>query len=89
MSSVSKEAMEQLRQEMLYDNKIAGLEAQKHEENMRTDTDYFCEWVLDNLFRIGDSNNPTSLRDMIELLNGEVRKYDQDIDEVYNFMKEI
>jgi len=89
MSSVSKENMELLRQEMLYDNKIAELEAQVHEDNMRIDTDYFCEWVLDNLFRIGDGNNPTSLRDMIELLNSEIRKYDQDIDEIYNFMKEI
>jgi len=89
MSSVSKENMELLRQEMLYDNKIAELEAQVHEDDMRTDVDYFCEWELDNLFRVGDSNSPISLRDMIELLNGEIRKYYQDIDEVYNFMKEI
>jgi len=89
MSSVSKEDMEQLRQEMLYDNKIAELEAQEHEENMRTDVDYFCEWELDNLFRVGDSNSPTSLRDMIELLNSEIRKYDQDIDSVYDYLKEI
>ena len=81
-----KEAM---RQEMLYDNRIAELEAQVHEDDMRTNINYFCEWVLDNLFRIGDSNNPTSLRDMIELLNSEIRKYDQDIDYVYSYMKEI
>ena len=89
MSSVSKENMELLRQEMLEDGRIEELEAQEHEYNMRTDTDYFCEWVLDNLFRIGDGNNPTSLRDMIELLNSEIRKYDQDIDNVYEYFKEI
>ena len=89
MSKVSQEDMDILREEMLYDNKIAELEAQVHEDNMRIDTDYFCEWVLDNLFRIGDGNNPTSLRDMIELLNSEIRKYDQDIDNVYEYFKEI
>jgi len=80
---------EAMRQEMLEANRIEELEAQEHEYNMRTDVDYFCEWELDNLFRVGDSNNPTSLRDMIELLNSEIKKYDQDIDEVYNFIKEI
>ena len=81
-----KEAM---RQEMLEANRIEELEAQKHKYNMLTNIYYFCEWELDNLFRVEDSNNPTSLRDMIELLNSEIRKYNQDIDEVYNFMKEI
>jgi len=65
------------------------LEAQLHEDNMRTNADYFCEWVLDNLFRIGGVNNPTSLRDMIELLNKEIMKYGQDIDSVYEYFKEI
>jgi len=80
---------EAMRQEMLEANRIEELEAQKHEYNMRTDADYFCEWVLDNLFRIGGIHNPTSLRDMIELLNSEVKKYDQDIDSVYEYFKEI
>ena len=85
MSSVSKEDMEQLRQEMLYDNKITELESQVHEDDMRTNINYFCEWCLDNLVK----SNTTSLRDMVELLNGEVRKYDQDIDSVYDYLKEI
>ena len=81
-----KEAM---RQEMLEANRIEELEAQKHEYNMLTNIYYFCEWELDNLFKVGDSNNPTSLRDMIEELNAEIRKYNQDIDYVYDYFKEI
>ena len=89
MSKVSQEDMNILREEMLYDNRIAELEGTEHEYNMRTDADYFCEWVLDSLIRVGNIHNPTSLRDMIELLNSECRKYDQDIDYVYSYMKEI
>jgi len=89
MSNVSQEDMDILREEMLYDNKIAELETKSHEDDMRTDADYFCEWVLDNLTKVGNIHNPTSLRDMIELLNDTIKEYGQDIDEVYNFMKEI
>jgi len=89
MSNVSQEDMNMLREEMLYDNKIAELKDRVHEDDMRNDVDYFCDCALDNLIRVGNIHNPTSLRDMIELLNSEIRKYGQDIDSVYEYFKEI
>ena len=85
MLSINQKELELMRQEMLYENKLAELEAREHEQKMQGDTDYFCEWVLDNLMKKG----VVSLRDMIEELNGEIRKYNQDIDYVYDYFKEI
>ena len=85
MSNVSMIDMEALREEMLYENRMIELEAREHEQKMHEDTDYFCEWVLDNLMKKG----VVSLRDMIETLNNEIKNYNQDIDYVYDYFKEI
>ena len=85
MSNVSMINMEALREEMLHENRLAELEAREHEQKMQEDTDYFCEWVLDNLMKKG----VVSLRDIIEELNAEIRKYNQHIDDIYDYFKEI
>ena len=85
MSNVSMIDMEALREEMLYENRMIELESIEHEQKMHEDTDYFCEWVLDNLMKKG----VVSLRDMIEELNAEIRKYNQHIDNIYDYFKEI
>ena len=89
METISVEDRENLRQELLYESKMEELEDLEHEANMRDDLDYFCDWCLDNLFRTGGVYSPVSLRDMVELLNETIKKYDQDIDEVYEWLKEI
>ena len=84
MSNVSMIDMEALREEMLYENRMIELEAREHEQKMQGDTDYFCEYLLDNLIK-----KNVALRDMIEELNAEIRKYNQHIDDIYDYFKEI
>ena len=89
METISVEDRDNLRQELLYESKKGELEGLEHEANMRDDLDYFCDWCLDNLFRNGGGYSTVSLRDTVELLNETIKKYDQDIDEVYEWLKEI
>ena len=79
-----KEAM---RQEMLEANRIEELEAQEHEYNMRTDVDYFCEYVLEN-FKIKDEVY-VDIQDVLNILNKECDKYSYTIDVLLDYMKEI
>ena len=81
---VEKEAM---RQEMLEANRIEELEAQEHEYNMRTDVDYFCEYVLEN-FKIKDEVY-VDINDVLNTLNKECDKYSYSIDILLDYMKEI
>ena len=81
---VEKEAM---RQEMLEANRIEELEAQEHEYNMRTDVDYFCEYVLEN-FKIKDEVY-VDINDVLDALNKECDKYSYTIDVLLDYMKEI
>jgi len=81
---VEKEAM---RQEMLEANRIEELEAQEHEYNMRTDADYFCEWVLKN-FKIKDEVY-VDIQDVLNTLNKKCNKYGYSIDILLDYMKEI
>ena len=84
MSNVSMVDIEALREEMLHENRMIELEAREHEQKMQGDTDYFCEYLLDNLIK-----KNVALRDMIEELNAEIRKYNQHIDDIYDYFKEI
>ena len=78
---------EVMRQEMLEANRIEELEAQEHEYNMRTDVDYFCEYVLEN-FKIKDEVY-VDINDVLDALNKECDKYSYTIDVLLDYMKEI
>jgi len=78
---------ESMRQEMLEANRIEELEAQKHDYDMRTDVDYFCEYVLEN-FKIKNEVY-VDIQDILNTLNKECDKYNYTIDVLLDYMKEI
>jgi len=65
------------------------LEEQRHEELMRYDEDYFCEWVLDNFFIAVDHGGYVDIQDVLTTLNKECIKYDYSIDILLDYMKDI
>ena len=80
---------EVMRQEMLKDNRIEELEAQKHEYNMRTDADYFCEYVIENLMILTKDKQYIDINDVLDALNKECDKYDHTIDVLLDYIKGI
>ena len=76
--NAEKEAM---RQEMLGD--------QYHEQQMYNDTDYFCEYVTENLMILTKNKQYIGIDDVLDALNKECDKYGYSIDILLNYMKEI
>jgi len=64
------------------------LQENLHDTNMRNDTDYFCDYVTDNLF-ITPKNKSLDLSDVMEILKKECFYYNQNIDDLLDYMKNM
>ena len=73
-----KEAM---RQEMLGDR--------YHDQQMQKDTDYFCEYVTENLMIPTKDKQYIDIDDVLDALNTECDKYGYNIDILLDYMKGI
>ena len=78
MEDAEKEATEQ---EMLGDV--------YHEEQMSTDTHYFCEYVIETLIILTKGKQYINIWDVLEAMKQECDKYDYTIDVLLDYMKEI
>jgi len=78
-----------LLQEAEYENKLGGYQYKEHEENMRNDIDYFCEYLIDNLTIYCKKNKNIYITDMLEEINNMCIKYNQDKDYVLDYFKDI
>ena len=72
---------EAMRQEML--------ENVYHEEQMYKDTDYFCEYVTENLMIPTKDKQYIDIDDVLDALNIECDKYSYSINVLLDYMKEI
>ena len=72
---------EYMRQEMLGDV--------YHEEQMSTDTHYFCEYVIENLRIPTENKKYIDIDDVLYALDKECNKYDYNIEVFLDYMKEI
>ena len=73
---------EAMRQEMLGE--------QYHEQQMHKDTDYFCEYVTENLMIFTKNNKQyIDIDDVLDALNKECDKYGYNIDVLLDYIKEI
>jgi len=73
---------EAMRQEML--------EGQHHEQRMYKDTDYFCEYVTENLMIFTKNNKQyIDIDDVLDALNKACNKYNYSIDILLDYMKGI
>ena len=72
---------EAMRQEMLEDR--------YHEEQMYSDTDYFCEYVTENLMIPAKDKQYIDINDILDALNKECDKYSYVIDILLDYMKGI
>jgi len=68
---------DEMREELMKDN--------LHEEKMRTDIEYFCEYTVENLY----FNKPIHLFDVMIELKKECVKYEQDIQDVFDYAREL
>ena len=72
---------EAMRQEMLGE--------QYHDQQMHKDTDYFCEYVTENLMISTKDKQYIDIDDVLDALNIECDKYGYTIDILLDYMKEI
>lgn len=70
-----------MREDMLRD--------QHHERMMRTDIEYFCEYTVENLYLIPDGTSGIYLFDIVDRLRKKCNHYDQNIEDLLDYMKDI
>ena len=78
-----RDEREAIREEMLRD--------QLHEYMMRTDIEYFCEYTIENLFLQPTISglNGIHLFDVVDILRQECLQYDQELDDLLDYMKGV
>lgn len=64
------------------------LQEQYHECKMRTDTEYFCEFTLGNFHVLPEGKTYVWLYDVMEQLKKHCDEYEQDINVLFEFIKE-
>lgn len=64
------------------------LKDESHEVKMRNDFEYFCEYVLENLYITPERTKGLFLFDIIDTISKECSKYDQDFKEFLDYVKE-
>ena len=65
------------------------LKDQSHEMKMRNDSEYFCEFVLENLYITPDKTKGLFLFDIVDTIRKECLKYDQDFSEFLDYLKGV
>jgi hypothetical protein len=78
---MDQDEREAIREDMLRD--------QHHEYMMRTDIEYFCEHTVENLYLTPDDTSGVYLFDIIERLRQECNNYNQNIDDLLDYMKGV
>ena len=77
-----RDEREAMREDMLRD--------QLHEHRMRTDIEYFCEYTVENLYITPESQNRgVFLFDIVDRLRQECLQYDQELDDLLDYMKGV
>ena len=63
---------------------------QHHEYQMRTDVDYFCEYTVEDLYiRPPQMQAGMFLFDIVDRLRKECLHYDQELDDLLDYMKGV
>ena len=67
------------------------LRDQRHEYMMRTDIEYFCEYTVEHLFLQPTISglNGIHLFDIVDILRKECLQYDQELDDLLDYMKGV
>lgn len=67
------------------------LREQHHEYMMRTDVEYFCEYTVENLYITPAINSLRGIHlyDIVDRLRKECLQYDQELDDLLDYMKGV
>lgn len=76
---MDKDEQEQLNEQFLQE--------QYHENQMRNNLDYFYEYLLDNMYF--DCKHSIDIIDVINELKKECSLYDQNLDDLLDYLKEL
>ena len=78
-----RDEREAMREDMLRD--------QHHERMMRSDVEYFCEYTVEHLFLqpMISGLNGIHLFDVVDKLRQECLHYDQELDDLLDYMKGV
>jgi hypothetical protein len=62
---------------------------QRHEANMQSNIEYFCEYTLENLYITPEKTKGLFLFDIVDEIKKHCNKYEQDFNEFLDYLKEM